>query len=31
MKKLEIKKAKTEMENECTGKYIVESAILVNK
>jgi len=30
-KRLKIKKAKIEMENKCTGKYIVEEAILVNK
>ena len=30
-KKLKINKAKIEMENECTGKYIVEDAILVKK
>jgi len=30
-KRLKIKKAKIEMENECTGKFIVEEATLVNK
>ena len=30
-KRLKIKKAKIEMENDCTGKFIVEDAILVNK
>ena len=30
-KELEIKKAKIEMENYCTGKFIVEDAELVNK
>ncbi|MEK6949475.1 MAG: diphthine--ammonia ligase [Nanoarchaeota archaeon] len=30
-KKLSIKKAKIEMENKCTGKYIVEDAELVEK
>ena len=30
-KRLKIKKAKIEMENECTGNFIVEDAILVNK
>jgi len=30
-KKLKIKKTKIEMENECTGKFIVEESILVNK
>ena len=30
-KRLKIKKAKIEMENYCTGKFIVEDAELVNK